>query len=62
MLTIYVDGLIVAASGNAEIIWSEGKLHCKFEYTTQGRLKYCLSAEFVFLDDSVYSTLTQHGY
>ena len=42
MLTIYVDDLIVAASGNAEFIWSEDKFRSKFEYTTQGRLKYIL--------------------
>ena len=62
MLTIYVDDLIVAASGNAEFIWFEDKLGGKFEYATQGRFKHCLRVESVLSDDSVYLTLTQCGY
>ena len=62
MLTIYVDDLIVAAFGNAEFIWFEDKLWSKFEYTTQGRLKYCLGVKLVLSDDLVYLTLTQCGY
>ena len=48
MSTIYIDDLIVAASGNAKFIWLEGKLGSQFEHTTAQA-------------DSVYLTLTQRG-
>ena len=62
MLTIYVDDLIVAASGPAQFTWFETKLGERFEFTTQGRLKYCLGVEFQLSDDSRYLTLTQRAY
>ena len=49
MPTIYIDDLIVAASGNANFIWLEGKLGSKFEDTTAQA-------------DSVYLTPTQRGH
>mmetsp|Transcript_55929 Transcript_55929/g.117024 ORF Transcript_55929/g.117024 Transcript_55929/m.117024 type:complete len:2321 (-) Transcript_55929:82-7044(-) len=62
ILTVYVDDLIVAASSSVEFVWFEGALGKCFEFTTQGKLKYCLGVEFILSEDSRYLTLTQQGY
>ena len=62
MLTIYVDDIIVAANMNDLFQWFEGEIGKHFEYTTPGKILFCLGVEFLKSDDGRYLTLSQRKY